>query len=85
MFCSMAVSLEAMAMAGVDYSEYNLDAEEWDRQHSLLHPPPHLLIYPKIKTKCKINPCPHHHHEPTTQIKNQPRQKGITYLLFIHH
>ena len=38
----MAVSLEAFAMAGMDYLEFAVDAEEWEQD--LVQPPPHLLV-----------------------------------------
>ncbi|KAK2651800.1 hypothetical protein Ddye_011656 [Dipteronia dyeriana] len=38
----MSMSIEALAMAGVDYVEWGLDVEEWEREDSEL-PPPHLL------------------------------------------
>ncbi|OMO73099.1 hypothetical protein COLO4_27261 [Corchorus olitorius] len=37
----MEVSLEALAMAGVDYVEWGLDVEEWERLNE--QTPPHLL------------------------------------------
>ena len=37
----MSISLEALAMAGVDYIEWGMDIEEWERDDEL--PPPHLL------------------------------------------
>lgn len=37
----MSVSTEALAMAGVDYMEWGMDVEEWERDDEL--PPPHLL------------------------------------------
>ncbi|GMI67942.1 hypothetical protein HRI_000463500 [Hibiscus trionum] len=37
----MSVSIEALAMAGVDYMEWGMDIEEWECDHEL--PPPHLL------------------------------------------
>ncbi|OMO56122.1 hypothetical protein CCACVL1_26748 [Corchorus capsularis] len=37
----MGVSLEALAMAGVDYIEWGLDVEEWERLNE--QTPPHLL------------------------------------------
>lgn len=37
----MSLSLEALAMAGVDYVEWGLDIEEWEGDDEL--PPPHLL------------------------------------------
>ncbi|XP_010526659.1 PREDICTED: prostatic spermine-binding protein [Tarenaya hassleriana] len=40
----MAVSLEALAMAGADYRQWGLDIEEWEDQDSDVdHVPPHLL------------------------------------------
>lgn len=33
----MSVSIEALAMAGVDYLDYTIETEEWET------PPPHLL------------------------------------------
>ncbi|KAL3580110.1 hypothetical protein D5086_017945 [Populus alba] len=38
----MSASIEALAMAGVDYLIHNLDIEEWE-QEELELPPPHLL------------------------------------------
>ncbi|XP_059432573.1 uncharacterized protein LOC132165892 [Corylus avellana] len=41
----MAVSLEALAMAGADYLEFSLDAEEWESQDLMqAETPPHLLV-----------------------------------------
>ena len=40
----MSVSLEALAMAGVNYLESSMDIEEWQRQ-DLAPPPPHLLAH----------------------------------------
>ena len=37
------VSLEALAMAGVDYLSFNMDVEEWERRELDEPPPPHLL------------------------------------------
>ncbi|XWS33336.1 hypothetical protein CRYUN_Cryun22dG0073100 [Craigia yunnanensis] len=37
----MSVSIEALAMAGVDFMEWGMDIEEWKRDDKL--PPPHLL------------------------------------------
>ncbi|GAV84674.1 hypothetical protein CFOL_v3_28116 [Cephalotus follicularis] len=39
----MSVSLEALAMAGLDYNEWGLDTEEWERKDLETMPPPHLL------------------------------------------
>ncbi|CAL1400171.1 unnamed protein product [Linum trigynum] len=39
----LSISLEALAMAGVDYVEWGMDAEEWERQQLRQPPPPHLL------------------------------------------
>ncbi|XVE83126.1 hypothetical protein DITRI_Ditri16bG0062300 [Diplodiscus trichospermus] len=36
-----SVSIEALAMAGVDFMEWGMDIEEWERDDEL--PPPHLL------------------------------------------
>lgn len=38
----MSASIEALAMAGVDYLIHNLDIEDWE-QEELELPPPHLL------------------------------------------
>ncbi|KAK8716502.1 hypothetical protein V6N13_043809 [Hibiscus sabdariffa] len=37
----MPVSIEALAMAGVDYMDWGMDIEEWECDDEL--PPPHLL------------------------------------------
>ncbi|KAI3794528.1 hypothetical protein L1987_37160 [Smallanthus sonchifolius] len=37
----MSVSIEALAMAGVDYNEWGMDFEEWERME-MGPPPPHL-------------------------------------------
>ncbi|CAI8598213.1 unnamed protein product [Vicia faba] len=37
------VSLEALAMAGVNYEEYGMSIEELERRDLDLYPPPHLL------------------------------------------
>ncbi|KAJ0082096.1 hypothetical protein Patl1_12411 [Pistacia atlantica] len=39
----MCASIEALAMAGVDCLEWDLDFEEWAHQ-DLKPPPPHLLL-----------------------------------------
>jgi hypothetical protein len=36
------VSLEALAMAGLDYLEFAVDAEQWE--HDMAQAPPHLLV-----------------------------------------
>ncbi|KAI3518938.1 hypothetical protein L1887_07844 [Cichorium endivia] len=37
----MSISIEALAMAGVDYNEWGIDFEEWERME-MGPPPPHL-------------------------------------------
>lgn len=37
----MSISFEALAMAGVDYNEWGMDFEEWERTE-MGPPPPHL-------------------------------------------
>lgn len=37
------VSLEALAMAGVNYVEYGMSIEEWEHRELDPYPPPHLL------------------------------------------
>lgn len=39
------VSLEALAMCGANYTDVNIDVEEYEK----FHPPPHLLAKPKKK------------------------------------
>ncbi|MBA0707154.1 hypothetical protein Golax_019228, partial [Gossypium laxum] len=39
----MSVSIEALAMAGVDYNEWGLDIEKWEDDDDSQCPPPHLL------------------------------------------
>ncbi|KAG8497353.1 hypothetical protein CXB51_008622 [Gossypium anomalum] len=39
----MTVSIEALAMAGVDYNEWGLDIEKWEGDDDSQCPPPHLL------------------------------------------
>ncbi|KAL5751501.1 hypothetical protein ACOSP7_021708 [Xanthoceras sorbifolium] len=39
----MGVSLEALAMADVEYVEWGMDIEEWEHEDSLRPPSPHLL------------------------------------------
>ncbi|KAH1113682.1 hypothetical protein J1N35_007060 [Gossypium stocksii] len=39
----MTVSIEALAMAGVDYNEWGLDVEKWEDDDDSQCPPPHLL------------------------------------------
>ncbi|KAG6600647.1 hypothetical protein SDJN03_05880, partial [Cucurbita argyrosperma subsp. sororia] len=39
----MSVSLEALAMAGIDSNERAMDAEEWERNEMEKNIPPHLL------------------------------------------
>ncbi|KAL4578024.1 hypothetical protein LXL04_014139 [Taraxacum kok-saghyz] len=38
----MSISIEALAMAGVDYNEWGMDFEEWERMQEMGPPPPHL-------------------------------------------
>ncbi|KAJ6918763.1 hypothetical protein NC651_012887 [Populus alba x Populus x berolinensis] len=38
----MSASIEALAMAGVDYLIHNMDIEEWEQEE--LEPPPYLLV-----------------------------------------
>ena len=38
----MAVSIEALAMAGIDYIEWGMDVDEWER-FDVEPTPPHLL------------------------------------------
>lgn len=46
----MAVSFEALAMAGADHLDYKVDIEEWERRY-VLDPPPHLLSPQSSKKK----------------------------------
>ncbi|PPR88745.1 hypothetical protein GOBAR_AA31936 [Gossypium barbadense] len=39
----MTVSIDALAMAGVDYNEWGLDIEKWEDDDDSQCPPPHLL------------------------------------------
>lgn len=39
----MTVSIEALAMAGVDCNEWGLDIEKWENDADSQCPPPHLL------------------------------------------
>ncbi|CAK8567295.1 unnamed protein product [Lathyrus sativus] len=39
----MAVSLEALAMAGVSCVKFGMSVEEWERRDLDPYPPPHLL------------------------------------------
>jgi hypothetical protein len=42
---AIRVPLEALAMAGADYLEFSLDAEEWESQDLMqAEAPPHLLV-----------------------------------------
>lgn len=52
----MSASIEALAMAGVDYLIHNLDIEEWE-QEELELPPPHLLAEEEeeVERKSKDN------------------------------
>ncbi|KAI3747457.1 hypothetical protein L6452_09914 [Arctium lappa] len=38
----MSASIEGLAMAGVDYNEWGMDFEEWERMELMVPPPPHL-------------------------------------------
>ncbi|KAI3747458.1 hypothetical protein L6452_09915 [Arctium lappa] len=38
----MSTSIEGLAMAGVDYNEWGMDFEEWERMEIMGPPPPHL-------------------------------------------
>ncbi|KAG7015382.1 hypothetical protein SDJN02_23017, partial [Cucurbita argyrosperma subsp. argyrosperma] len=40
----MSVSLEALAMAGIDSNEWAMDAKEWERDEMVNDVPPHLLV-----------------------------------------
>ncbi|KAK2655699.1 hypothetical protein Ddye_008751 [Dipteronia dyeriana] len=53
----MSMSMEALAMAGVDYVEWGLHVEEWEREDSEL-PPPHLLAEEEEEEQQQ-----HHHRE----------------------
>ncbi|BFG35486.1 hypothetical protein CerSpe_217600 [Prunus speciosa] len=37
------MSIEALAMAGVDYMEFGINFEEWERKDGLKDPPPYML------------------------------------------
>jgi len=50
----MSASIEALAMAGVDYLIHNLDIEEWE-QEELELPPPHLLAEEEEEEKVERN------------------------------
>ncbi|KAJ6682636.1 hypothetical protein OIU74_020800 [Salix koriyanagi] len=39
----MSASMEALAMAGVDYLIHSMNIEEWEQEELELPPPPHLL------------------------------------------
>lgn len=39
----MSISMEALAMAGVDYVEWGREVDEWEMEDSEFPPPPHLL------------------------------------------
>lgn len=39
----MSVSLEALAMAGMDSGQWGIDVDEWESQDSDQYPPPYLL------------------------------------------
>ncbi|KAJ6929310.1 hypothetical protein NC652_013248 [Populus alba x Populus x berolinensis] len=45
----MSASIEALAMAGVDYLIHNMDIEEWEQEE--LEPPPYLLVKEEEKLK----------------------------------
>ncbi len=40
----MSVSIEALAMAGVDYMEYGMDVDEWQKEDQSGEPPPQHLL-----------------------------------------
>ncbi|KAA8546801.1 hypothetical protein F0562_003230 [Nyssa sinensis] len=49
-----AMSIEALAMAGVDYMECGIDVEAWESRGGLDQPPPHLLAEVEKKGADKI-------------------------------
>lgn len=53
----MAVSFEALAMAGADHLDYKVDIEEWERKY-VLNPPPYLLFPQSSQKKTFCNHRP---------------------------
>jgi hypothetical protein len=43
MYIGEAMSIEALAMAGIDYTECNIKLEEWEKKVGFENPAPHLL------------------------------------------
>ncbi|MBA0694235.1 hypothetical protein Goari_004551, partial [Gossypium aridum] len=85
----MSLSIEAIAMAGVDYVEWGLDIEEWERDDEL--PPPHLLAHNNEKEEeefmerhayatqgfsaCINNPSP-----PSYNLEDNVRERSVSEL-----
>lgn len=59
----MSVSLEALAMAGADYLEWDMDVEEWE-QKDLEPPLPHLLVEEEVTRDTKHGHCFTFPHQP---------------------
>ncbi|KAK4840141.1 hypothetical protein QYF36_000797 [Acer negundo] len=52
----MSISMEALAMAGVDYVEWGMNVEEWEQEDSELTPP-HLLAEEKEEEEQQQQHC----------------------------
>ncbi|KAA3457385.1 protein SENSITIVE TO PROTON RHIZOTOXICITY 1 [Gossypium australe] len=50
----MTVSIEALAMAGVDYNEWGLDIEKWEGDDESQCPPPYLLAEENEEEPAKV-------------------------------
>ncbi|KDP46813.1 hypothetical protein JCGZ_24022 [Jatropha curcas] len=49
----MSVSMEALAMAGVDYLEWGKQVQEWKQDDEFESPPPHLLAEEEEEEICR--------------------------------
>ena len=83
----MSVSLEALAMAGVNYLESGMDIEEWERQ-DLGPPPSHLLAEEEEEEEEEKGMFQEKNHEhgdtnEKTRIARPVRSIGRTYLRVI--
>ncbi|KAH1082664.1 hypothetical protein J1N35_022425 [Gossypium stocksii] len=83
------ILMEAIAMAGVDYVEWGLDIEEWERDDEL--PPPHLLAHNNENEEegfmkrhayarqgfsaCINNPSP-----PSYNLEDKVRERSVSEL-----
>lgn len=68
----MAVSFEALAMAGADHLDYKVDIEEWERKY-VLNPPSYLLSPQSSQKKTFCNHRPLSFYLPKKQKHKKAR------------